>query len=532
MIDSAMSGADVSAAVVLATAETAGVGSAGDSNDNIMMTDDNSTGTSGTSTEAAGSAAAEVIPCPPTLSTTEERTLRSALAFVVLRRRLEGRLAAVSAADDANADFDAAADVADNHHASASTANAHIRKRPRDDIATGSALPFFTQRDPSDTCSTIERRGMPHTTSTRTITDKTHLSSLVRLAMSTALAMYRGDVMISAIPDEREGSSPRRDDYYCSNTNYSGQSVEDDHAFSLLVNQYSNCSSISRCVASALYDYQTAGTAVAQIGSSSFHRTTIEKYAVIDGLATSVASQLGIVASSSTDAAVEIVRQELLDIILEDGIGNSIAPPPGGHGGISCHDNYEYVDDNVNVLEKTRLVSAICTFLHRVCYCAADGDGVVSTIIVAVCSFLRHLYDGKAPSLDSVATGNNDYGGDDDDDDEDITTVTVIEVPNVADVAAVNLIILLEEVTLTRIHDLSTSGSEVLNDMTRGFGADLMTCPLQLGVKSAATYFRDGRLLGSIDEDEENRGEQILDRGAKLMLRLALWDLVGKLTSM
>ena len=525
-----MSGANVSAAMVLATATAeTGAGSAGDdSNDNIMMTDDNYTGTSGTSTEAAGPAAAEVISCPPTLSTTEEHTLRSALAFVVLRRRLEGRLAAVSAADDANADYDAAADVTDNHHAATSTANTHIRKRPRDDIATESASSFFSRRDPSDTSSSIERRGMLHTTSTRTITDKTHLSSLVRLAISTALPMYRDDVMLGAIPDEGEGSPSRRDDYDCSKTNYCGQSGEDDHAFSL--KQYSNCSCISRCVASTLYDYQTAGTAVAQIGSSSVHRTTIEKYAVIDGLATSVASQLGIIASSSTDAAVEIIRQELLDIILEDGIGYSISI--GGYGGISCHDNYEFIDDNVNVLEKTRIVSAICTFLHRVFYCAADDDGVASAIIVAICSFLRHLYDGKAPSLGSVATGNDDY--DDDDDDEDITTAKVIEVPNVADVAAVNLLILLEEVTLTCILDFPTSRSEVLNDMTRGFGADLMTSPLQLGVKSATTYFRDGRILGTKKEDEVNPGEhgtQLLDGGARLMLRLALWDLVGKLTS-
>ena len=172
---------------------------------------------------------------------------------------------------------------------------------------------------------------------------------------------------------------------------------------------------------------------------------------------------------------------------------------------------------------------------------------------------------------------DDDEDDNDDEDDESAATVTaqVIPLPRIGDTVAVNLLILLEEVSLARSARHSymygfpsysaSHDDDMLPSLRGGFGEDLLLAPPLTVTSDAALFVRteelrviaeNRRRRRRMKKQREKRGGAaagaggvfaavgaaaagggggveyvpLLDAGAKLMLRLALWDLVERLS--
>ena len=413
------------------------------------------------------------------------------------------------------------------------------------------------------------------------VPDKSHVSHLVRLAITTALPL--GDDILGIGAGSATTSGGRR--------------------------------------GPVVYNHQLASSR--GIGGTSASTTaaptvTARQLAILDGLLTHLSAQLSIVARASPGDARTIIRREFLDILLVKADAFEYRSTRGGNIGGGEHgrlmfsseeddDDYYACGGEGNdsptavsarlLLDRTKLVLAVCTVLHRLIVCGADSEAIPAAIVGAASSYLRHVYDGSYPDGFDVSTdgdGDNDCanangigaGGrsrkkvsfqedyddeddeeddDEDEDDEDgVTTITaqVISLPRIGDTVAVNLLILLEEEGLTTHYrsyhgrPLPSSGNLILGALRGGFGQDLTLSPPLTVTSDAAMFVREEelRIVAEIRRRKrrmkKKRGAAgagagatamgagsdtvnyvpLLDPGAKLMLRLAIWDLVEKLS--
>lgn len=497
-------------------------------------------------TSAATTSAAPIIPYQPrqlAKASGQDATLRSALAFVVLRRRLAAKAAAAAAATNNG--------VVDLTGRKRSRGDENNHRRSKQSLALAlTSTPAMT--------SPLPRRPI--------VPDKSHVSHLVRLAITTALPL--GDDILGIGAGGASGGGGRRGP--------------------IVYNHQLACN-------------HTSATATAR------------QLAVLDGLLTHLSAQLSIVARASPGNARAIIRRELLDILLVKADAFEYRSTRSGNsGGVSDDgrlifsgeeeddDNYVHGDGNDNptaastrlLLDRTKLVLAVCTVLHRLIVCGADSETIPAAIVGAASSYLRYVYDGTYPDGFDVSTDvdNDDanangvgaagrsrkkvsfqedvYGDEDDEDDEDeddmFTTITaqVISLPRIGDTVAVNLLILLEEVGLTTHYrsyhgrPLSSSGNVILGALRGGFGQDLTLSPPLTVTSDAAMFVREEelRIIAEIRRRKRRMKKKkgaagagagaaavgagsgtvnyvpLLDPGAKLMLRLALWDLVEKLS--
>ena len=528
---------------------------------------------------AATSAPAPIIPYQSrqlAKASGQDATLRSALAFVVLRRRLAARAAAASPAA-------AAAAATNNGVAGGVDVTAGPgRKRSRGDDTNhrrrGKTLAPASSA-PAPVVSLPRRPIVP---------DKSHVSHLVRLAITTALPL--GDDILGIGPGAGGGGAA------------GGGAASGGGRRGPIV-----------------YDHRLASSrGIGGAGTAATASATARLLAVLDGLLTHLSAQLAIVARASPGDARAIIRREFLDILLVKADAFEYRSSRSGNSGggdnyddgrlIFCSeeeddddDNYVYDsegNDNPTaastrlLFDRTKLVLAVCTVLHRLIVCGADSETIPAAIVGAASSYLRYVYDGSYPvGFDVGADGNtcNDganangvgAGGrsrkkvgfqeddsddeDDEEDDDEFATITaqVISLPRIGDTVAVNLLILLEEVGLTthfRSHHgrpVSSSGSVILGALRDGFGPDLTLSPPLTVTSDAAMFVREEelRIVAEIRRRKrrmkKKRGAAgagtgavamgaesgkvayvpLLDPGAKLMLRLSLWDLVEKLSA-
>ena len=489
-------------------------------------------------------------------ATGQDAALRSALAFVVLRRRLAAKAAAAAAATNKG--------VID-------LTGGTGRKRSRGDENNHKGRGKGLASTPAMIVSPPPRGPV--------VPDKSHVSHLVRLAITTALPL--GDDILGI------GAGRRR-----------GPVV------------YNHRLASSRGI---------GGTSATTSTSTS---TTDRQLAILDGLLTHLSAQLSIVARASPGDARAIIRREFLDVLLVQADAFEYRSTRGGNSGGSVGDGrlmFSSVEDDEDyyargdegndsptvasarlLLDRTKLVLAVCTVLHRLIVCGADGEAIPAAIVGAASSYLRHVYDGSYPDgfdlgsdgdVDNIDGANangvgaggrsrkkvsfqeDDYDDEDDEDDEDededkFTTITaqVISLPRIGDTVAVNLLILLEEVGLTTHYrsyhgrPLPSSGNVILGALRGGFGQDLTLSPPLTVTSDAAMFVREEelRIIAEIRRRKrrmkKKRGAAgagagagagatamgagsgtvnyvpLLDPGAKLMLRLALWDLVEKLS--
>ena len=499
-------------------------------------------------------------------ATGQDAALRSALAFVVLRRRLAAKAAAAAAA---------ASSAPSRHNGVVDLTGG--RKRSRGD-------------DQNNTSSKSSASASLATPQVAMFADKSHVSHLVRLAITTALPL--GDDVLGIGAGAGAGADA------VTNT------------------------AKGRRRGPIVYNHRLASSRGIGCASTT---ATARQMAVLDGLLTNLSAQLSIVARSSPRDARSIVRREFLDILLAKADAfeyrssrSSAATATSTRGGgdhrlifsgeeEGYYDDYDDDDDSPAavaaastrlLLDRTRLVLAVCTVLHRLVACGADSEAIPAAIVGAASSYLRHVYDGTYPdgfdvvgADDSVARSSMNSGGggrsgddgsrkkkvsfqedydddedeeDDDDDDEEedhFTTVTaqVISLPRIGDTVAVNLLILLEEVGLPTHYrsyhgrPLSSSGNVILGALRGGFGQDLTLSPPLMVTSDAAMFVREEelRIIAEIRRRKRRMKRKksgaagagagamgggtvnyipLLDPGAKLMLRLALWDLVEKLS--
>ena len=484
----------------------------------------------------------------PTPALGQDATLRSALAFVVLRRRLAAKAAAAAASATASA-------------------LGRKKKRSRENAPTYEYTSALTP---------LALPGQP-------ITDKSHVSHLVRLAIRTALPLGN-DVLGIGI-----GAAGRR--------------------------------------GPIVYNHQLAASSssVGAVGGNMMQQHHQQHHqqqlAVLDGLLTNLSAKLSVVARASPGDARAIVREEFLDVLLtraeefeyrSDGRGGSSDDAMSRllfsgeeEDGGNHHRRRRHDDGGVAaaaaasarlLFDRTRLCLAVCTVLHRLVVCGADCDALPAAIVGAASSYLRHVYDGSyQDGFDVVVPDggigarrgrggtrrrkrvsfafDEDYDDDEDDDDEDddedesaaTVTAQVIPLPRIGDTVAVNVLILLEEVSLARCarHSYSFSYSasnDMLKSLRGGFGEDLLLSP-PLTVTSDAAMFVRREELRVVAETRRRRRRMkkkragagagagvfpavgaaasggggveyipLLDAGAKLMLRLTLWDLVERLS--
>ena len=479
----------------------------------------------------------------PTPALGQDATLRSALAFVVLRRRLAAKAAAAAAS------------------ATASALGRKKKKRSRENAPTYEYTSALTP---------LALPGQP-------ITDKSHVSHLVRLAIRTALPLGN-DVLGIGI-----GAAGRR--------------------------------------GPIAYNHQlAASSSVGAVGGNMMQQ---QQLAVLDGLLTNLSAKLSVVARASPGDARAIVREEFLDVLLtraeefeyrSDGRGGSSDDAMSRllfsgeeEDGGNHHRRHRHDDGGVAaaaaasarlLFDRTRLCLAVCTVLHRLVVCGADCDALPAAIVGAASSYLRHVYDESYQDGFDVDIPDGGIGArrgrggtrrrkrvsfafDEDDDDEDdddeeddedesaaTVTAQVIPLPRIGDTVAVNLLILLEEVSLARCarHSYSFSYSasnDMLKSLRGGFGEDLLLSPPLTVTSDAAMFVRREELRvvaetrrrrRRMKKQREKRGGAgagagvfpavgaaassgggveyvpLLDAGAKLMLRLALWDLVERLS--
>jgi hypothetical protein len=502
----------------------------------------------------------------------QDATLRSALAFVVLRRRLAARAAGAAAVGGAGGS---------RYSNMAAGPGGGRKKRSR-------------CRDDDDDDEDDQRRSNPSRPPPpprpAPLADKSHVSHLVRLAIGTALPL--GDAVLgigigaAGEPIGRRGP--------------------------------------------IVYDHRLASSSMSRKGAVGGASTnaTAQRMAVLDGLLTHLSAHLSVVARSSPGDAKAIVREEFLDVLLAraDAFEYRSCPSPGP-GPNDCGrlivpgEEEEVLEVEADgtaapaaaaatpadaastrlLLDRTKLVLAVCTVLHRLVVCGADGVALPAAIVGAASSYLRGVYDGPYPDGFDVSWEEDGYGGgnpggrvgvvgrrssgtkrvsfkddyydddydddDDDDDDEDelttIITAQVISLPRIGDTVAVNLLVLLEEVGLAAHLRSSCSYScscscgvpslssgVILGALRGGFGEDLLLSPPLTVTSDAATFVRveEMRIIAEIRRRKrrmkKKRGAALamgaagaavkyvplLDPGAKLMTRLALWDLVEKLS--
>ena len=333
-----------------------------------------------------------------------------------------------------------------------------------------------------------------------------------------------------------------------------------------------------------------------------------QQLAVLDGLLTNLSAKLSVVARASPGDARAIVREEFLDVLLtraeefeyrSDGRGGSSDDAMSRllfsgeeEDGGNHHRRHRHDDGGVAaaaaasarlLFDRTRLCLAVCTVLHRLVVCGADCDALPAAIVGAASSYLRHVYDESYQDGFDVDIPDGGIGARRGrggtrrrkrvsfafDEDESAATVTaqVIPLPRIGDTVAVNLLILLEEVSLARCarHSYSFSYSasnDMLKSLRGGFGEDLLLSPPLTVTSDAAMFVRreelrvvaETRRRRRMKKQREKRGGAgagagvfpavgaaassgggveyvpLLDAGAKLMLRLALWDLVERLS--
>ena len=254
----------------------------------------------------------------------QDATLRSALAFVVLRRCLAAKAAAAAAAANHG--------VVDLTGRKRSRGDENKKRRSKPSLA--SAL----TSTPAMMVSPLPRRAV--------VPDKSHVSHLVRLAITTALPL--GDDILGIGAGSATTSGGRR--------------------------------------GPVVYNHQLASSR--GIGGTSASTTaaptvTARQLAILDGLLTHLSAQLSIVARASPGDARTIIRREFLDILLVKADAFEYRSTRGGNiGGGGEHgrlmfsseeddDDYYACGGEGNdsptavsarlLLDRTKLVLAVCT---------------------------------------------------------------------------------------------------------------------------------------------------------------------------
>jgi len=343
--------------------------------------------------------------------------------------------------------------------------------------------------------------------------------------------------------------------------------------------------------------------------------TAARQMAVLDGLVTNLSARLSIVANVAPNDAQAIVREEFLAVLLTkaDAFEYRSGDRRGGNDDSTSRPKNArlvFSEDGANdggntgtaaaastrlLLDRTKLVLAVCTVLHRLIVCGADGDALPAAIAGAVSAYLRYVYDGSyqdgfdvgaddgtgggggagssngsgsgSGSGGSKRVGFNEEDEDEDDDNEDdeddedefttTTTAQVISLPRIGDTVAVNLLILLEEASsfvlaTRRSYSFSSVSNDILKSLRGGFGEDLLLSPPLTVTSDAAMFVRQEQLRVVAETRRRKRRMKkkrggaaiavgagggggveyvpLLDAGAKLMLILALWDLVERLS--
>ena len=328
-----------------------------------------------------------------------------------------------------------------------------------------------------------------------------------------------------------------------------------------------------------MYDYRAAGSALHGISPEG---GVASKYALLDGLASHLATQLASFASVEKSGAAgppsppslallaRMIRVEFLDGLIPVGDVN-IATGRGrksegdAGGSLDSGEGEQGSDEEGDLarlrLDRTRLVVATCTVLHRIHHCSADGGPVPTALTLAICGYLADVCSDRIPGEPGEAIPKEGHDRSDQGEfpaSQDRASPTeapeahiVVEVPRLADTVAANLLVLLEEIILARVQcarvrnsadrgnggawdrdsnqdgkTTAAAASSILTEMIEGLGVTMMM-PMCTREVAKFVYNEEAKIDGAQEGEEST---VLLDVGAKLIVRMGLLDIADKLS--
>ena len=500
---------------------------------------------------------AAIIPEPPLLTLDDDRTLRSALAVVVLRRRLLERLRKkeeLEKGGKSSYEYNEG-DSGGGRRRTAFlsgilSSSPDIERRVGNDVGGIDSRPYNVggQSACSPLLPPLRSLRPPSAAAISSPSDWNHLRAMIGVAVSTAASLYPETLIFpGGIPPRRDGS---------------GDGGDRDRTVS---------PESTRTASPLVYDFDAACAARSSYCGGAGRRGAAAERVALDGLASHLAAQIRSLVLHDVGAAdaslgrrpaakaVKFLREELLCLLRP--LPLRVRSDLGG---------------NKQKRRHVQRTMAVCTVLHRIVHLDSfSGPETVS----AICGFLRDLYYDEFVNKSYSSGDQNDVDSRDvfyprhidrqeknNQDNRGNDPYSLVRIPSSADIAAVNLLYLLEGVIAARlIHDSNSDDAtcansctalEVVHDMRIGLGAkseindstyveEDLTLPIIVR-DMAAFYWRErkkakqrgrsqseGKIgLGQGKSTEEN-GEvgEILSAGGKMMLRMCLYDITRKLSS-
>eukprot|EP00978_Attheya_sp_CCMP212_P036572 scaffold167058_cov39-Attheya_sp.AAC.1 len=297
--------------------------------------------------------------------------------------------------------------------------------------------------------------------------DTTHISTMIRVAISEALTLYESHELFHPIEKEAPEIRP------------------------------------------IVYDYHAA----------SCHHAMPSRYAILDGIAKHIASHLRQSRrldddrqpnKKDTSTAFGILYATLL----------SIVRPESGERRIRKEGREEH---------QIRCALAVCTVLHRIMYFDNSNSSEAMRATCFILSDLyydKFHKDGvtRSPFPDSQ---KSHLSNDNEIATEMVDHNNFLELPCFADILAVNLLYLLEGIIALRLRSVASSNLSpiaafIWRDMKDSLGPEII-CPVPIQ-DMAYVYNKES-------QKKYGRNACVLEPGSKLLLRMGIYDLSNKLSA-
>ena len=355
---------------------------------------------------------------------------------------------------------------------------------------------------------------------------KLHIKNMFQIALSTALPLYGPyisslkSVQISTISNEKPSSS---------NTTRT----------------------------SPIYDYTTASRTKEEMKiliSRDEHiipsaTSSVASYAVLDGVLSNLASNLRSLSSHKHRMEREEAEKSTHRHITALDGGKSEYPHGIVYSLFIGSLTEKILDENCDETSCAQTVLAMCTILHRLVFLDSSSSfKLFSDVMISICEIMKRLYHGElflaSRKRGSLREGKRPNG----------EKTLMIRLP---DILAVNCIILLEEIIQFHLSNISTNcsyessgmcGDEMNTILSEGAGKILNVLNIALEQlilpvpveEMAAFYIRyvekiDGRIraiqrLNNVSQDVES-AHSCLNSGAKMMLHTSLFGLIQNLST-